>query len=191
MTSEESKSDRKRNSGRVVIWVAVIGLVGTLGAALISNWNTYSPPETVSSTEEPKVSSVNRKVEVEKLASKWCAAWLSGDADTFVSLASEPFFFDHNLALTKSELRSNYLNLKKEKGDVWADLKIISIKVQTAGELKNQGYDLSKDRIFRSMNLTLDDYAVTVTIEFKGRKEAMLLVVRRLEDSYEIVGTWD
>lgn len=192
MTSKEPKSDSNRN--QVVIWVAVIGLVGTLGAAVVANLDKFFPPGTVSNvshSEESNLPQANPRVEVEKLAGKWCAAWLGGDTDTFVSLSSEPFFFDHNLVLTKSELRSEYIKLQNEKGDVWRNLKVLSIKVQTAGELKRQGHDLSRDRIFSSMNLTLDDYAVAVTIELNGRKEGVLLVVRRVGNDFEVVGMWD
>lgn len=191
MTSEESTPEQKQSSGRVVIWVAIIGLVGTLGTAVISNWDKLFPQKSSAVPLASNSSQTNSIVEVEKLAGKWMAAWLNGDSDTFVSLSSEPFFFDHNLVLTKSELRSDYLKLRKEKGHIWTNLKVSSIKVQTAGELKDQGHDLSKDRIFRSLNLTLDDYAVSVTVDLDGDREGMLLVVRQMADSFEIVGLWD
>jgi len=40
-------ADDKKNS-RILIVVAVIGLTGTLGAALIANWDKFFPPQTPS-----------------------------------------------------------------------------------------------------------------------------------------------
>ncbi|MEM9161102.1 MAG: hypothetical protein AAGB46_18815, partial [Verrucomicrobiota bacterium] len=101
--------------------------------------------------------------------------------------ASEPFYFDKSIVLTRQQLRSQYLLLQKEKGESWRQLHIDSIKVQTARELKEQGYDLSKDRIFPSLNLTLDDYAVTIISSGEG----MVMMARQLDESFEIVGVWD
>ena len=73
----------------------------------------------------------------------------------------------------------------------WRKIEILGIKVQTARELQQTGYDLSKDRVFGSMNLSLDDYAVTVKSRFENRTGGMLVVVRRKGNKFEIAGMWD
>jgi hypothetical protein len=151
-------------------------------SAFQSNQATTQP-----GTLEPQ----DAAADVEKLVSKWLAAWICGRPDEFVALASEPFYFDQKVVLTKTDLRSAYESLRREKGDTWRKLEVQSIKVQTARELQSSGHDLSKDRIFGSLNLTLDAYTAAVSIKYQGRTEGMLVVVRRAGDRYEVVGVWD
>lgn len=136
---------------------------------------------------EPKEEIGKPKVVLEKLTAKWLGAWFNGDTETFVQLSSEPFYFDKKIILTRHQLRSEYNELSKEKGKSWRQINIDKIKVQTIRELKEQGHDLSKDRIFPSLNLTLDDYAITVLASGEG----MILMAREHDGRFEFVGTWD
>jgi hypothetical protein len=131
------------------------------------------------------------RVEVERLAGRWMRAYLSGDADGWTSLSSEPFYFDQKIILSRAELKQMYLEMLKQKGDTWKEIEIARIRVETARELQGSGYDLNKDRIFGNLNLTLDDYAVTVRARMRGREEGMILMVRKGSGGYEVVGMWD
>ena len=131
------------------------------------------------------------KVDVERLVARWVDALLHGRAEDFVAVASEPFYFDQKVILTKSELRTAYEAASQKQGAGWRELEIQSIKIQTARELQGSGYDVSNDRIFTSLNLTLDDYTAIVTANYRGHSQGMLVVVRRVGDDYEIAGLWD
>jgi hypothetical protein len=131
------------------------------------------------------------RAEVEGLAGRWIRAYLSGDADGWIGLSSEPFYFDQKVILSRAEIKQMYLGLMKEKGEIWKELEISRIKVETARELQASGYDLDKDRIFGNLNLTLEDYAVTVRARLRGREEGMVLMVRKGAGGYEVVGIWD
>jgi hypothetical protein len=175
--------------GLIALVVAIINR-----PAIQSNKHEVGVRTKTESTSKPPpepIEKVDPKVQVEKLVGRWIDAWIHGRADDFVSVASEPFYFDQKIILTKPELRSEYESLRKIKGEEWPMLAIQSIKVQTARELQNTGHDLSKDRVFGSLNLTLDDYAVIVTTKRDERVEGMLVVVRRVGDGFEIAGTWD
>jgi len=130
-------------------------------------------------------------VDVERLVARWVDAYMHGRAEDFVTVAGEPFYFDQKVILTKPELRTAYEALLREKGPVWREMEIQSIKIKTARELQGSGYDLSKDRIFGSLNLTLNDYTAIVTAKYRGQSGSMLVVVRRVGDDYEIAGLWD
>jgi hypothetical protein len=191
MTNDMQKNHRKSTTSKIVIWVAIIGLVGTLGAALIANWDKFFPSASTQDElpdEMPGTSKLKPKVELEKLASKWLVAVLDNDVETVVNLSSEPFYFDNEIILTKQKLRSKLLAAFSEMDESPGEITVSSIKVQTARELKEQGYDLSVDRIFPSMNLTLNDYAVVVTW---SNQEGLIMMARQINESFEIVGFWN
>ncbi len=153
--------------------------------------NTPTPAPVAPRQDAAPTAPAVSAADVEKLVAKWLAAWLSGNADDFVSLASVPFYFDKEVLLTKADLRRKYSDLAAAKGETWKKVEIKAIKVQTAEELQGSGYDLTKDRIFRSMNLSNSDFAVTVQLGLDSRTDGMLIVVRRQGNSLEIVGSWD
>jgi hypothetical protein len=182
------------------------GIVGTVIAGVLVYWLTVgiqkdrvptesgpklTPPAKPTPPSQPAAPKTDPRVQVEKLAGKWCRAWLAGDVDTFVNLSSEPFYFDQKVILTKNDLRKAYEDLFREKGHRWRTLEVLRIKVQIARELQEQGYDLTKDRIFKSLNLSLDDYAVRVGFRYQGREEGMLMMVRKTANGFEVVGAWD
>jgi len=155
-----------------------------------TNRSTSSPaarPDQPADPSSTPASQPDPRVAVEKLVGRWVEAWLAGDTEGFIAPASEPFYFDNQVILTHAKLRTAYEELKAQKGERWKPLQVASIRVQTAGELAAQGQDLSKDRVFGSLNLTSNDFAVTVGIG----NEYALVVVRRLPTGFEIVGTWD
>ncbi len=155
----------------------------------------------VSKSGDPSTTARNQddledpKVAVERLAAKWTAAYLRGDADMMVSLSSEPFYFDRKIVLTRDELKDAYLKLYQEKGASWQGVEVGRIKVQTVRELQAalqaSGRDINKDRIFANLNLSLDDYAVTVVAKFGGREEGLMMMVRKAAGKYEVAGIWD
>jgi hypothetical protein len=179
-------------------WIryVIIPLIG--GGGILGLWLALRSPaagEIVNPASRPIESGTppalhDQRAEVESVVSRWLAAWLGGDTDAFVSQASEPFYFDQKIILTRPALRVAFESLKQEKGSEWRDLQVNRIKVMTAGELQATGFDLSHDRIFGNLNLTLDDYAVQVFLQYHGREEGMLVVVRR-GSPLRIVGLWD
>ena len=130
----------------------------------------------------------NARINVEKIARKWFSSLKYGDVDTFIKLSGEPFFIGNKLVLSKNELRSEYLHEHSKKGDIWYKSKVLAIKVQTVKELKDQGHDLSKYTIIKSLNLTLEDYIITIRIIIMSREDRILLVAKKFGDDYEIVG---
>jgi hypothetical protein len=174
-------------------WIryVVIPLIG--GGGIVGLWLALSqkPSPPGPDTNAPQeTSEPDQRAQVEKVVSQYLAAWMDGNTDAFISLVSEPFYFDQRIILTKPALRAAYDSLKMEKGSTWHELQVTRIKVMTAKELQDTGYDLSRDRVFRSLNLTLDDYAVQVFLSSQGREEGLLVVVRR-GPPLQIVGTWD
>jgi hypothetical protein len=108
-----------------------------------------------------------------------------------VAEAGEPFYFDHRVILTKPDLRRAYETQRMQKGGVWRESEVQSIKVKKARELQGSGYDLSRDRVFRDLNLTLDDYVATVTLKYHGHSESLRIVVRQAGDRFQVAGLWD
>ncbi len=190
--------ERSETAGR--LFKVLLG-IATLAAASATVWQVWFQGEREGEGTHagggvvaPDVRTpAESRVAVEKLTGRWMDAWRSVDADRFVEHVSEPFFFDHHILLTKAEVRAKFLDLASEKGESWKRLQISRIKVNSARELEAQGKDLTGDRIFSSMNLTLDDWAATVYVRTPERsgEEAMLLFVRELGDEFEIVGMWD
>lgn len=193
MDNTVEKSKGKNSAAKITILVAIIGLIGTLGGAVILNWDKIflSDSKNISISPETEKPAIDPKVEVEKLAGKWISAWMNGDADNFIKLASEPFYFDQKIVLTRSVLREEFIQIFNEKGNDWKRITIESIKVLTAREYQEQGHDLSSDRIFNKLQLTLDDYVVIVIMELESRKEGLIMFARREGSEYLIVGTWD
>lgn len=177
------------------VLVPIIGGGGVV-ALLVAYINRPLPPPSAPTPVQanpdsvPVTTSVS-PADVEQLVAKWLAAWLSGNADDFVAAAGTPFYFDKEVILTRADLRSRYVELAGSKLDTWKKLEIKSIKIQTVAQLQATGYDLTSDRIFRSMNLSTSDFAVSVQSALNGRVEGMLVVVRRRGNAIEIAGMWD
>ncbi|HSB12094.1 MAG TPA: hypothetical protein VLM38_21590 [Blastocatellia bacterium] len=185
--------------GLILIVVGTINPESPTGAGKPINGNQPRPTDEANksgqsqATRQPPapLEQPDPTVEVEKLVASWVAAWIDGRADDVVSASSEPFYFDQKVILTKPNLRSEYKRLWEEKGESWRGSEVQSIKVKTAREWQAGGWDPSRDRIFRNLNLTLDDYAVSVSIKQGQRAEGMLVAVRRIGSRYEVAGLWD
>jgi len=167
---------------RIIIFLSMLS--GLLVFSLIVIYLYLVPPNGRTEHREPTA-------DVETLVAKWLAAWRDGRADEFVAEAGEPFYFDHRVILTKPDLRHAYETLHREKGATWRELEVQSIKVKKARELQGSGYDLSKDRVYRDLNLTLDDYVAIVTLKYHGHPQTIRVVVRGVGDRYKVAGLWD
>ena len=174
----------------VCLAVAVIIGLASLTESLTKLWafgkniTGSSSPVGESPLEDPDQYR-NPKVEIEKLVSKWNAAFLSGDVDTIVKLTAEPSFFDQKVLLTKNDLRNEYLRLYRERGEEWKELEVSSIKVQTLLQLKEEGYDVEKDRVFTSLNLDMEDYSAVIG------GMGVFVATREEGGKYLVVGWWD
>ena len=189
--------DIKKVMGGVVVAIIVaVVIVLAIGSAALWWWKGMSheasnPPQQAQVTSH--LPQRQPTVDVERLVAQWLNAWISGKVDDVVSLSSEPYYFDNKLILTKAEHQAEYERLRHDKGAVWANIEIKHIVVLTLRELQESGHDLTRDRIFSSLYLTLDDYAAVITaVRSKGRSdEKMIVAVRRAGDGYEIAGMWD
>ena len=89
-----------------------------------SRQQTVEPSPAPSPAVEP-VPAQNPIAEVEALVSRWLAAFMSGNADEFVALSGEPFFFDKDIVLTKTDLRARYSALTDAKRENWRKIEIL------------------------------------------------------------------
>lgn len=185
---------KKATGGAVVTIIVAVVIVFAIGGAAFW-WLTGESHASDNPPQQAQVTSPSPQreptVEVERIVAQWLDAWVNGNVDNVVSLASEPFYFDNKLVLTRAEHQAKYEQLRQDNGAVLGKIEIQRIVVLTIRELQGTGYDLTRDRIFNSLYLTLDDYAAVVTARSKGRSDEMLVAVRRSGDGYEIVGMWD
>ena len=157
--------------------------------------NTEQPtPKPQESSPATLVSDLpKRRQDAEKLATDWLAALLRNDVDTLVQLSDLPFYFDQEILVREEDLRNRYQQMgAKQKSP--SLLKLQSIKVQTIAELKQGGYDTTKDRLLDSLHLDDDDFAITLMVGLEGLSshgEGIGLFTRKRENQIKLAGWWD
>ncbi len=171
-----------------VVAVVLLLVVGTVAWLLlkpagVTDTKAHDDPAVVTKT---KVHG-DPAVDVEKLVGRWLDAFLKGRTDDVVASASEPFYLGKKVLLTKADLRKEYEAERQIKGASWLTMEIQGMTVKTVREFQGTQYDLSKDRTFNDINLSLDDSAAVV----RTKLGAMIIPVRRAGDGYEILGLWD
>jgi hypothetical protein len=188
---------------RTQIIVAIIGLIGTLGVALIGNWGNIrggddtSPPlpgpvadttpvdGPVDPGEPPALTGTAAKREAERIAGQWVEAIRAGDVETLVRISGVPFYLDQDsFILSESELRTRYGEMVEEMDEGLPSPD--SILSYTLAEYEALGY-AETDRIVARLNLSPGDLVVGVF--FGG--EGVAFFFRNLGASLELVGMWD
>jgi hypothetical protein len=193
-------------SGRnVQITVAIIGLVGVLGAALIANWGAIfprskepsPPPGPVPVVEVPSpgqaeapVSPTSLLADSEKLAGEFINAMQRHDVGRLMEMAETPFYYDQQVLASREELRKKleeaFSGPPEPEG-----LRIDTLKAQTVADfreaMRSQGMDPERDRVLRALRITDDDVVVRLT----SKGEGILLFFRRVDSAPKLVGFWD
>lgn len=203
-------ADVKKSSKSLIV-VALIGLIGTLGTAFISNWDKFFPsPQTPvssnigsqsskedksmggrESTTSSNFSTVEARREAEKVTAQWFESWQRGDVDVLVKLSSVPFFLDNEILISVSDVRDRYQALVQNKKGV-GKFRVDNIKSGTIAEYKRLGYVTTSDRLLSHMQLTDDDIVVLLAVSTNNLEgEGIGFYFRRLGDKVEMAGFWD
>ena len=78
-------------SAKTQVLIAVIGLVGVLGTAVITNWDKFSrhgeKPTPITKTSRPTIA------DAERLTANYLDAYQKGEPNSIVGMISVPFFF--------------------------------------------------------------------------------------------------
>jgi hypothetical protein len=149
-----------------------------------------SPPSAPPAGGQP-LPSPSRQA-VERLASDYLAAFRDHDLAQLVSLSETPFYFDQEVVLRREDIRRKYEQLFAEKPNSWEGVQIKSIRASTIAELKQQGQDMQRDRVVRSLSMDDSDWAIQVLIGMgDSRSEGLMLFARTFNNTLRIVGMWD
>jgi len=186
---------------RTQIIVAIIGLVGTLGVALIGNWGNIRGVEspdpsagidtldaldaTSDRDQAGPMSEAGAKREAERMAGQWIEAVRAGDVEALVRISGVPFYLDQaTFILSESELRERYSQMVEGMDQEFPSPD--SILSYTLAEYDALGY-AETDRIVGRLNLAPED--IVVGVFFDG--EGVAFFFKNLGTSLEMVGIWD
>ena len=197
-------------SHRTQITVALIGLVGVLGAALIANWDTVFPPELPAedplASNEPverpspepegrdearptQLTLAEAQREAEKITARWVEAWQAGDVETLVELSSPPFFLDNEILISPSDVRAKYQPAAQEGGKRFSIDRMMSGSIE---EYQRLGYVKTNDRLLSRVQLAPDDLVVILIVSTETlSEEGIGFYFRRLGNRVEMAGFWD
>lgn len=179
-------------SARTQMLIAILGLVGVLGAPLItqrknifpshSQDNTgivqkpASPPQQTTPSETKKVDDGATAADAERLTANYFASLKKGDAASIIGMTSVPYLLEENLLVSKDDVRTAYIPYAAgSKGfELTAAERIESVKGQTIQDFKksteSRGDKLS-DRVLSSLHLEDGDFVVVV----ESRKGSLLI----------------
>jgi hypothetical protein len=134
-----------------------------------------------------------RRQQAERLAGDWLAAFGEHDIGRLVRLADTPYYFDHEIVVTRESLADKYRAVFAEKPNGLQGVQITKLRARTVAEMKEEGASLQRDRIFSSLSLGDDDWGVEVhmRVENHDGDEGMIMFARLVGDQLKIVGTWD
>jgi hypothetical protein len=172
-------------------WLKAIGPILFISCTLCFVPMFPSPPK----NSGPSLA--DQRLAAEKVAAEWLAAYISADASTLVKLSNTPFYHEEVLLLRISDLREYYDNRFLKKGEPWGwpagPPTIKSMKTQTITEIKQAGYDISKDKAFSSLSLRDEDLKLVVGItyddqlEYETHKSDLSLFIRITENGPRVV----
>ena len=196
------------SSIKTAVIVAVIGLVGTIVTVLVSNWDKLFKP-TVMQYEKPKDNAdkkdlagsiktessssqsssanlIDYKSLAETIISNYLAAFKSRDVNSLVAMSSTPFYNDHEILISLSDVRDRFeKNFAEKNSNEFPVIK--SIKVKTVAEWKNEGLIKGNDRILSNLNIPDDSYFGVAEFE----KDALVIVFRKVGNNLKVAGIWD
>ncbi|KAA9042146.1 hypothetical protein FW778_09055 [Ginsengibacter hankyongi] len=135
------------------------------------------------------------------MANAWCSNLKSNNLDELVSNSSVPFYADNKILNSLAEVRDSYSAIAKNfsrpptrdsMGNVISGApELVELKIYKLSELKNQGFDVSHDRLFSSLNLEDDPFVGVLGFGNSGRKDYVELVFRKVGSTLKVAGWWD
>jgi hypothetical protein len=133
------------------------------------------------------------------LANDWCSDYKKRNIDGLVVNSSIPFYADSKILNSLSEVRQSYdetipnfaalQSQKDSTGKSEMKMEVAELKIYKISELKTKGYDVSGDRIIRSLNLEEDPYIALV--RFNTWHDYTELVFRKTGNTLKIAGWWN
>jgi hypothetical protein len=183
-------------------WKTLPGIATAIGGILtaatglivaVNSLKSSSPKQETEQTTSTKAKTeiVNQQFEIsvaiaEKMTNDFINAFKSQNIDAIMSLVSIPFFNDHNIKTSMSEVRIAFQTTMQEKaGGSFPEVN--SIKVRTVKEWKDAGILNENDRILKSLNISDDDYYSSVELG----KDALAIAFRIVDHKLKIAGIWD
>ena len=165
-------SDSKGPSTEVK--VAIIGLIGVIGTAIIANWDKlFLPEKPIQKEQKVQIatpSDVAAPLETkrpdhtfqlaESMTRQWFSAYKDADFHTMTELSSPPFAYDSEYLMSKRDILERYRYTFDEQ---YATIvKIKTIKSGELGDMKAAGMVRSDDRVLKNIKLNDTDIAVVV-----------------------------
>lgn len=199
MDSENSKSKSWWTTlpGIITAIAALITATGGLIVILNSTGCLKHEPVNPNNINEPVISTKNLNpsksiiINYDSLATAMSAQWYentkSNNIDGLVTLVSVPFYADNQILTSLSEVREFYNKILREKGEGSTMPALTELKIYKASELRNKGFDITKDRFFQSMQFEPDPYIAL--LGFSG--EYVEVIFRKVDQSLKIAGIWD
>jgi predicted AAA+ superfamily ATPase len=195
------------SSVKTTIIVAVIGLLGTLATVIINNWDKIFKPNTTqyeipkdntnkkilsgknleeSISSVPVNSTIDYKIIAESMVSDFLAALKSRDVNALVAMSSTPFYNDHDILISLTDVRDRFeKNFAAKNSNEFPLIK--SIKVKTVAEWKNEGLIKENDRIMSNLNIPDGSYLGVAAFEH----DALVIVFRKQGNDLKVAGIWD
>lgn len=193
-------------SFKTAVIVAVIGLIGTLATVIITNWDKIFKPNIIQSeqpnnddkqnitgankpentTSQNTNTSINYTLLAESMVSNFLAAFKSRDVDSLVAMSSTPFYNDHDILISLSDVRDRFeRNFAGRNSNEFPLIK--SIKVKTVAEWKSEGLIQGNDRILGNLNIPDDSYFGVAEFE----NNSLVIVFRKIGNDLKVAGIWD
>lgn len=141
--------------------------------------------------QETELSDVEQRKTAEALAVSYVNSLIKYEIENLTSQASFPFFSDNEIMLSKEDLRKYYsekLGEASKRGQPNdGRIEITRIKARTIGEWKTEGYDVSKDRLLRSIQLDDGDFMIGIEYPHNG----FAVYTRKVGGVLKIAGWWN
>jgi len=179
-------------SARTQIIVAIIGLLGVLGTALITQWKNIFPSHSqdnagIAVPPPPQGPTV---ADAERLTGNYIAALKKGDADSVVGMISIPFCEDKQRYESKDDIRTSVTRISDSKDRTFENMPAIdSLKGQTIEDFKKSAegrYGEIPDSVLSCLSLKDRDFVVVVVV----RHETGLFFLRHDGSSLSMAGIW-
>jgi len=180
-------------SARTQVIVAIIGLVGVLGTALITQWKNIFPSHSqdiAGIALKPPPPQGPTVADAERLTENYIAALKKGDADSVVGMISVPFCEDKQRYDSKDDIRTSVTRISDSKDRTSEKMPAIeSTKGQTIEDFKKSAeslYGEIPDSVLSCLSLKDRDFVVAVVV----RHETGLFFIRHDGSSLSMAGIW-
>jgi len=119
---------------------------------------TIAPP-----AARPTATPIDLRTAAEALGRKYCEALIHRDFFTLLESASMPFAVKSQVFNTPAELNQMYDQMFHQKPPA-ESIEIQDISSRTIAEWRSQGFDLSKERVAKALNLPDDTYVSWIKV---------------------------